>query len=193
MATANRGKLREIEALLGDRFDLVDLASSGASQAEETGLTFVENAILKARSACAHSLLPAIAEDSGLEVDALSGAPGIYSARYAGPGASDADNNARLLAELDSADNRSARYRCVAVAMRHETDPAPLICQGTWEGSIADAPRGDGGFGYDPLFVPQGATGTAAQMSAADKNRVSHRARALDELGRELADFLGRS
>lgn len=186
VASNNRGKLREIAALLGDSFELVAQAELDVPEADETGLTFVENAILKARNAAHHTGLPAIGEDSGLEVDALAGAPGIYSARFSGAGASDQSNNEKLLQQLDGVNRRGARYRTVAVYLRHAADPAPLICAGTWEGSITEQPTGDGGFGYDPLFVPVGADHTAAQMSAAEKNRVSHRARALDQLAKAL-------
>ena len=188
-ATGNHGKLRELRALLPD-YELVAQDQLGVVEAEETGLTFVENAILKARNAAGHTGLPAIGEDSGLEVDAIDGAPGIYSARYAGPGATDADNNARLLTALDGTRQRSARYRCVAVVMRRADDPSPLICDGAWEGAIAVTPRGDNGFGYDPLFCPAGFECTAAEMEPEQKNTLSHRARALAVLAARLPEFL---
>ena len=188
-ATGNRGKLREMRQLL-PAFDLVVQDELGVEEVEETGLSFVENAILKARNAAGHTGLPAIGEDSGLEVDALAGAPGIYSARYAGPGATDADNNAKLLTALAGIEQRSARYRCVAVVMRREDDPAPLICCGAWEGAITREPKGRNGFGYDPLFRPAGFEGTAAEMAPEQKNRLSHRARALATLAAELPGFL---
>ena len=188
-ATGNHGKLRELRALL-PAFDLVVQDELGIEEVEETGLSFVENAILKARNATAGTSLPAIGEDSGLEVDALDGAPGIYSARYAGPGATDADNNAKLLTALAGIEQRSARYRCVAVVMRREDDPSPLICCGAWEGAITREPKGRNGFGYDPLFRPAGFEGTAAEMAPEQKNRLSHRARALATLAAELPGFL---
>ncbi|MDH3647698.1 MAG: RdgB/HAM1 family non-canonical purine NTP pyrophosphatase [Gammaproteobacteria bacterium] len=186
VATGNRGKLSEIRALLGDSHELIVQSDLDVPEAEETGLTFVENAILKARNAAQHTGLAAIGEDSGLEVDALSGAPGIFSARYAGPGATDTDNNQKLLKTLADAEVRAARYRCLAVFMRHADDPAPLICQGAWEGTIALTPAGDLGFGYDPVFIPAGSDHTVAQMPTAEKNRVSHRAQALAQLVRQL-------
>jgi XTP/dITP diphosphohydrolase len=156
---------------------------------EETGETFEANALLKARHAAAAAHLPALADDSGLEVDALGGRPGVRSARYAGEGASDAHNNAKLLAELAGIPDsgRGARYRCVIAFVRNSEDPAPLLSQGSWEGRIALAPRGSGGFGYDSLFIPRGQSITAAQMSAQDKNSVSHRGLALAQLLREFA------
>lgn len=152
--------------------------------AAETGLTFVENAILKARQAAAISGLPAIADDSGLEVDILGGAPGIYSARYAGEGASDADNNAKLLEALAGVppDQRIARFRCVMVFLRHAQDPSPLIAEGDWPGLILEAPRGNGGFGYDPLFYLPEQGCASAELAAAEKNRLSHRGQALRRL-----------
>jgi XTP/dITP diphosphohydrolase len=156
---------------------------------DETGLSFVENAILKARFAAQAAGLPAVADDSGLEVDALGGEPGIYSARYAGPGAADAANNARLLRELEAVPDaaRGARYRCAMVYLRHPLDASPVVCQASWEGRIARLPRGAGGFGYDPLFqVGEGAT-TAAELDAERKNRESHRGQALRALVAVLA------
>lgn len=189
VATGNAGKLREIRALLHGH-ELVAQSEHDVAEIAETGLTFVENAILKARNAAGHTGLPAIGEDSGLEVDALAGAPGIYSARFAGPHATDAENNAKLLAAIGPASARTARYRCVAVVMRHAEDPAPLICEGTWEGVIGLQAAGDGGFGYDPLFVPLGGERTAAQLAPEEKNRLSHRFRALSAVARGLDAFL---
>jgi XTP/dITP diphosphohydrolase len=189
LATGNAGKQREFTALLASRdFDVVLQTRMGISAAEETGSTFEANALIKARHASRAAGLPALADDSGLEVDALGGRPGVRSARYAGEGASDAANNARLLQELGNIPpgNRNARYRCVIVWVAHADDPVPLIAQGTWEGSIAMQPEGEGGFGYDPLFVPQGLAITAAQMAAADKNAVSHRGLAMAQLLRLL-------
>lgn len=150
----------------------------------ETGLSFVENAILKARQAADCSGLPAIADDSGLEVEVLGGAPGIYSARYAGVGAPDADNNAKLLEALAGVppDQRQARFRCVMVFLRHALDPSPVIAEGDWPGLILEAPRGGGGFGYDPLFYLPEQGCTSAELPAAEKNRLSHRGQALRRL-----------
>ena len=182
LASNNPGKVREINAILADRgITVLPQSDFDAPEVEETGLSFVENAILKARSAARHSGLPALADDSGIEVDALRGAPGIYSARFAGPGASDADNLARLLDRLKDVPEaeRTARFQCLMVLMEHEADPTPLICQGTWEGRITFEPAGDNGFGYDPVFFVPDHGCTAAQLEAAEKNRISHRARAL--------------
>jgi XTP/dITP diphosphohydrolase len=189
LATGNAGKLGEIAALLAPlAVEVVPQSALGILPAEETGTTFEANALLKARHAARLGRLPALADDSGLEVDALEGRPGVWSARYAGLDASDADNNALLLRELAGlpAARRSARYRCVMAYVRAADDDRPLIACGSWEGSIATAPRGSGGFGYDPLFVPAGSELTAAQWTAAAKNAVSHRARALAELLRLL-------
>lgn len=185
LASGNAGKLKEFRELLaGCGFDVRAQSEFALSSAEETGLTFVENAILKARHAAAHTGLPALADDSGLEVDALKGRPGIYSARYAGPEASDPDNNALLLQELAEVPEaeRSARYHCVLAFMRHAEDPTPVLCHGTWEGRILTAPQGNGGFGYDPLFfVPELGT-SAASLDKDHKNRISHRGKAMAEL-----------
>jgi XTP/dITP diphosphohydrolase len=189
IATANPGKLREFQALLADLpFAPVAQAALGATAAEETGTTFAENALLKARHAAAASGAAAIADDSGLEVDALGGAPGIFSARYAGAGADDAANNAKLmraLADTPSTERR-ARYRCVLVYVAGADDPQPLLAQGTWEGSILDMPRGSGGFGYDPYFWLPELQLSAAQLDLADKNRISHRGIALRALREQL-------
>ena len=185
LASGNPGKARELQALLADHHaEVLPQSAFNVPEAEETGLSFVENAILKARNAAAHSGLPAIADDSGLEVDALNGAPGIYSARYAGPGCSDADNNAKLLAALRDIPEaeRTARFQCLLVYMRHAEDPTPLIVQGTWEGRILTAPRGEGGFGYDPLFYVQEKDCSSAELAAEEKNRLSHRGKALQAL-----------
>ena len=185
LASGNAGKLREFQQLLaGCGFDVVPQSAFAIANADETGLTFVENAILKARHACAHTGLPAIADDSGLEVDALQGRPGIYSARYAGDEAADADNNAKLLQELGELEEaqRTARYHCVLAFMRHAEDPTPILCHGTWEGSILAAPRGEGGFGYDPLFYVPTHQCAAAELDKAEKNRISHRGKAMAEL-----------
>jgi len=185
LASDNAGKLREFTALLAPLgFEVVTQASLGITSAQETGTTFEDNALLKARHASRLSGLPALADDSGIEVDALGGRPGVYSARYAGPGATDSGNLQLLLRELTGVppERRTARYRCVLAFVRSPEDPLPVLAAGSWEGRILTAPRGDGGFGYDPVFLPQGAEQTAAQMPAAAKNAVSHRARALVRL-----------
>lgn len=184
LATGNAGKAREIAALLAPAgIEIVSQAAFGLESAEETGATFIENALLKARHAAAGSGLPAIADDSGLVVDALGGAPGIHSARYSGTG-DDAANVRKLLAELAElpSEPRSARFVCVAVLLRHPADPLPLVCEGRWEGAVAAGPRGAGGFGYDPVFLPLGETRTAAELPAEEKNRRSHRGQAFAAL-----------
>lgn len=189
LATGNAGKLREFSALLAPLgFQIVTQASLGIAPADETGDTFEANALLKAYHAAQAAGLPALADDSGIEVDALGGRPGVFSARYAGPDASDAANNNLLLAELGAlpADARGARYRCVIAWVRHTADPQPVLARGVWEGRIATSPCGEGGFGYDPLFIPQGLAITAAQMEPAAKNAVSHRGQALAALLRLL-------
>jgi XTP/dITP diphosphohydrolase len=189
LATGNAGKQREFAALLAPlQFEIILQTALGIASVEETGSTFEANALLKARHAARAANLPAMADDSGIEVDALGGRPGVWSARYAGEGASDAANNALLLQELAAVagEARRARYRCVIAYVRFADDPAPLYAHGSWEGVIAHAPQGAGGFGYDPLFIPDGlpagTTLTAAQMDAADKNAVSHRGKALAAL-----------
>nr|WP_241546919.1 XTP/dITP diphosphatase [Thiohalobacter thiocyanaticus] len=189
LASGNPGKAREINALLeGLGIEVLAQSEFGVPEAEETGLTFVENAILKARNAAEHTGLPAIADDSGIEVDALNGAPGIYSARYAGPGASDADNCSKLLAALkDTPEHqRGARFQCLLVHMRHAADPTPLICQGTWEGRILQAPQGENGFGYDPVFYVPTHECSAAELAPEEKNAISHRGQALRRLAAGL-------
>jgi len=191
LATGNAGKLREMRAILAPwRVEVLPQSDFTAASAAETGLSFVENAILKARFAAEASDLPAIADDSGLEVDALHGAPGIYSARYAGPGADDAANNARLLGELDAVPDaeRTARYRCAMVFMRWPLDPAPIVRQSSWEGRIARLPRGTAGFGYDPLFLVGDGDVMAAELEAAHKNSISHRGKALRALVTALTE-----
>jgi XTP/dITP diphosphohydrolase len=194
LATGNPGKLREMRAILAHwRVDVRPLSEFTSEAADETGLSFVENAILKARFAAQVAGLPAVADDSGLEVDALGGEPGIYSARYAGPGADDAANNARLLRELEAVPDaaRSARYRCAIVYLRHPLDASPVVCQASWEGRIGRLPRGTRGFGYDPLFqVGEGMT-TAAELDPERKNRESHRGQALRALVSALAGRSG--
>ena len=185
LASGNRGKVREInEILAGLQLEVVPQTEFDVPEAEETGLTFVENAILKARNACAHTGLPAIADDSGLEVDALKGAPGIYSARYAGIGANDRANLEKLLLALKDVPEheRTARFQCLMVYMAHAEDPTPLICQGTWEGRIGFEQSGENGFGYDPVFLVHEQGCTAAELAPEVKNRLSHRGQALTQL-----------
>lgn len=185
LASNNAGKVREINQILaGLDLEVVPQAEFAIPEADETGLTFVENAILKARHASLLSGLPAIADDSGLEVDALHGAPGIYSARYAGVGASDTDNLNRLLNAMQGMPTaeRTARFQCLMVFMRHGEDPTPLICQGTWEGRILEAAQGENGFGYDPVFYVPELDCSSAQLDAGTKNRLSHRGKALKQL-----------
>lgn len=185
LASSNPGKVREINQLLADLDLHVQPQSEyGVEDAEETGLTFVENAILKARNAARHTGLPAIADDSGIEVDALNGAPGIYSARFAGTGASDRDNLEKLLTDLQDVPDaeRSARFQCLLVYLRHAADPTPLICQGTWEGRILAEPRGEHGFGYDPVFYVPTHDCSSAELPSAVKNALSHRGQALRKL-----------
>ncbi len=192
LASGNRGKLAEFNHLLADSgLDVVAQGELGVADIEETGLTFVENALLKARHAARVTGLPALADDSGLCVDALRGAPGLYSARYAGIHGDNAANNARLLCDLDGvpAGQRRAFFICVLVLLRHADDPAPLVAEGRWHGRVLDAPRGDGGFGYDPLFLPDGHTLAAAELDKALKNRISHRGQALAQLHGRLVDL----
>lgn len=193
LASSNAGKVREFNQLLGElQLVVVPQSQFNVADVDETGLTFVENAILKARNAAQHTSLPALADDSGLEVDALHGAPGIYSARYAGPQASDAENLEMLLAMLKDVpeEKRGARFQCVLVYLRHALDPTPLICQGTWEGRILMVPRGASGFGYDPVFFVPTHACSAAELPAETKNALSHRGQALRQL---LAALPGRT
>ncbi len=185
LASGNPGKLREFAAVLGGGTqDIVPQSQFGVPEADESGLSFVENAILKARNAAHHTGLPALADDSGIEVDALNGVPGIYSARYAGPGASDADNLRKLLGVVSDVPDaaRTARFQCVIVYLRHAADPTPLICQGTWEGYLTRAARGEHGFGYDPIFYVPSHRCTSAELSPEIKNVLSHRGQALRRL-----------
>lgn len=185
LASGNAGKLREFQHLLAQcGFQVRPQSDFGLDSPEETGLTFVENALLKARYASAQTGLPAIADDSGLAVEALQGAPGIYSARYAGPDATDAQNNQLLLDAMANIEEpeRGARYHCVLAFLHHAEDPTPLLCHGQWQGSILTAPRGEGGFGYDPLFYIPSHGCSVAELDPAEKGRISHRARATQEL-----------
>ncbi len=189
LASDNPGKLREFQLLLGSHWQLIAQSSLGVVPVAETGTSFSQNALQKARHASAVTGLPALADDSGIEVDALHGAPGIYSARYAGVGASDAANNAKLLAELAGvpAAGRTARYRCCLVFVRDAGDVSPLLAEGVWEGRIAESCRGAGGFGYDPLFIDPHSGMRVAEMDPAEKNLRSHRYTALRQLQELLA------
>jgi len=190
LASGNPGKVREINTLLQSQgIEVVSQNEFDVPEALEDGLSFVENAIKKARNACAHTGLPSIADDSGIEVDALNKAPGIYSARYSGEGATDEKNYLKMLEELDGVaeSERTARYQCVMVYMRSADDPTPVIAQGALEGRILTAPQGDGGFGYDPIFWLEDKQCSAAELSMQDKNKISHRAIALQSLIKQLA------
>ncbi len=189
LASGNRGKLKEFQQLLADcGFEVLPQSDFDTPEAEETGLSFVENAIIKARNASRHSGLPALADDSGIEVDALNGQPGIYSARFAGPQCNDEDNNRKLLELLKDVPDaqRSARFQCLLVMVRHADDPTPLICQGSWEGRILHAPQGENGFGYDPLFWVEEKHCSSAELPAAVKNAISHRGQALQQFLQQL-------
>jgi XTP/dITP diphosphohydrolase len=189
LATGNAGKLREFRELLEPLgFETLPLSQFTSVSAEETGLSFIENAILKARHAARAANLPAIADDSGIELDALQGAPGIYSARYAGPSASDQANLEKLLRAVHELpeQQRTARYQCALAYLRWATDPSPLIVQASWEGRIVLTPRGNGGFGYDPIFELAELRKTAAELSSDEKNKISHRGQAMRELVTQL-------
>lgn len=187
LASGNVGKVTEMQQTLQEfGFEVLPQNQFNICEAIEDGLSFVENAIIKARHACALTGLAAIADDSGLEVDALLGAPGIYSSRYADElpqsGRGDTANNTKLLAALNGQKNRAARFQCVVVFMQHEKDPTPIICQGTWKGSIAEKPSGDNGFGYDPLFYVPEFNCCSADLSPEQKKQLSHRGAALAQL-----------
>ena len=189
LASGNPGKLRELAAILAPLgHELLPQSAFGIETPPETGTTFVANALLKARHAARVARLPALADDSGIEVDALEGRPGVHSARYAGEHATDRDNLEKLLDELQGVapSKRTARYQCVIVLVRSAEDSDPLIAQGTWEGRILETPRGTGGFGYDPIFVPEGLELSAAELPAREKNARSHRAQALKALDAKL-------
>ena len=192
LASGNAGKLKELQAMLADLpLQIVPQAELGVGDVPETGLTFVENALIKARHACEATGLPALADDSGLIVDALDGAPGLYSARYAGSPTNDAANNAKLLDALRDvpAERRTARFHAVIVLLRHANDPQPLICEGSWEGCIIDELRGSNGFGYNPVFLDPLHGLTAAEMEPQMKNTISHRAIALQRLKQQLTQL----
>lgn len=183
LATGNPGKVNELANMLSSlNINVVPQSDFNVSDVAETGTTFVENAIIKARHAAKITGLPAIADDSGLEVDGLNGAPGVYSARFAGEAASDQDNIDKLLADLSDNPNRRARFWCVLVLMRHADDPTPLICSASWEGEITHAQHGEGGFGYDPIFFVPSQNCTSAELTKAQKNALSHRGQALKML-----------
>ena len=185
LATGNQGKVKEMSELLNSfSIEVLPQSKFNVHDVPETGTTFVENAIIKARHAAKLTGLPAIADDSGLEVDFLNGQPGIYSARYAGESATDQDNIDKLLNKLEgiNPEQRKARFQCVLVYLRHELDPTPIICQGTWEGSITETVEGENGFGYDPVFWVESEQSTSAQLSKQRKSELSHRGKALTQL-----------
>lgn len=185
LATGNQGKVREMADILADfGFDVVAQSEYNVSDVAETGTTFIENAIIKARHAAKETGLPAIADDSGLEVDALNGAPGVYSARYSGEGATDQKNIDKMLAAMEGipAEKRTARFHCVLVLMKHENDPTPLICHGAWEGHITTEQKGENGFGYDPIFWVSEDNCSSAELEPARKKQLSHRGQALKKL-----------
>jgi XTP/dITP diphosphohydrolase len=189
LASGNAGKLRELRAILAPLgHELVPQSALGFDTPPETGVTFSENALLKARHAARLARLPALADDSGIEVEALDGRPGVYSARYAGEQATDRDNLEKLLAEMQNVGprHRTARYQCVIALVRSADDPEPLMAHGTWKGRILTAPRGSGGFGYDPIFRPDGLALSAAELDPAEKNERSHRGKALRSLAVRL-------
>ncbi len=191
LASGNPGKLRELNNLLEPLgWHVRPQTELAVPEAEETGLTFVENALIKARNAARATGLPALADDSGLAVDALGGRPGIYSARYAGPDGDDEANNRKLLAELGDtpAERRGAFYHCSLVLMAHAEDPCPIIAEGQWRGRIAFTPRGQGGFGYDPLFELPERGCTSAELSPEEKDAVSHRGQAMRRLRKDLEE-----
>lgn len=192
LASGNAGKVREIAQLLdGLDIDVLPQSEFNVPEIEETGLTFIENAILKARNAAQHTGLPVIADDSGIAVDVLQGRPGIYSARFAGVGASDEDNLLKLIDMIKpfSEEQRTARFICSMVYLRHEHDPVPIITQGIWEGQLVTKPRGENGFGYDPMFYVASQQCTSAELPPEVKNKLSHRGQALMQLLGKLNDI----
>jgi len=188
LASGNQHKAEEICATLPAEFELVRQSELGVGSVEETGSTFVENALIKAKHAASMTALPAIADDSGICVTALNGAPGIYSARYAGTDATDGDNVEKLLAAMHGIESRSAFFYCVLVCIDHAEDPTPLIAEARWPGTITTTVSGNGGFGYDPIFLPDGLDRTAAELGPAEKNDISHRGQALKLLARSLRE-----
>jgi len=187
LASGNKGKIKEIQALLNN-YSIITQQEFNIQEAEETGSTFVENAIIKARNAAVHSNLPAISDDSGLVVDALNGAPGVISARFAGPQANDQENLQKLLKDMEGIPEaqRTARFICVIVLMRHANDPFPIITQASWEGLILSEAQGTNGFGYDPIFWVPTENCSSAELPASRKNQLSHRGQALKELSKFL-------
>jgi len=191
LASNNKGKLSEISAILSDLdIELIPQSQFGFSEAEETGLSFIENAIIKARHASQHTNLAAIADDSGIEIEALKGAPGIYSARYAGENATDEENLQKLLKDLGDSTERKARYVCVIAVVRHHLDPTPMIFEGYWEGVITFEKKGAGGFGYDPIFYLPDLGVTSAELTKEHKARLSHRGRALRKMKEKIGTIL---
>jgi len=186
LATSNLGKVRELNSMLEGQYNVVSQIDMEVEEVPETGASFVENALIKARNASSQSKLPALADDSGLVVDSLNGEPGIYSARYAGENATDEDNIVKLLARMDDEDNRSARFWCAMVYVRYASDPEPVIVEKSWEGQILRELKGNNGFGYDPIFYLPELNCTSAQLSAEEKNRISHRGQALKEILKHL-------
>ena len=186
LATSNLGKVRELNSMLDGHYDVVSQTDMEVEEVPETGASFVENALIKARNASSQSKLPALADDSGLVVDSLNGEPGVYSARYAGEKATDEDNIFKLLARMDDEDNRSARFWCAMVYVRYGNDPEPVIVEKSWEGQILRELKGSNGFGYDPIFYLPELNCTSAQLSAEEKNRISHRGQALQEILKHL-------
>ena len=187
LATGNQGKVKELAAMLNElSIEVLPQSQFDVPDVPETGTTFIENAIIKARHAAKITGLPAIADDSGLEVDALNGAPGVYSARFAGENANDQDNIDKLLVEMQGKTARSARFWCVLVYMRHANDPTPLVCQASWEGTITEDQQGREGFGYDPVFYVASEGCTSAQLTKEQKNALSHRGQALQQLVAKL-------
>lgn len=191
LASNNKGKLSEISAILSDLdIELIPQSQFGFAEAEETGLSFIENAIIKARHASQHTNLAAIADDSGIEIEALKGAPGIYSARYAGENATDEENLQKLLKDLGDSTERKARYVCVIAVVRHHLDPTPMIFEGYWEGVITFEKKGAGGFGYDPIFYLPDLGVTSAELTKEHKARLSHRGRALRKMKEKIGTIL---
>jgi len=186
LATSNLGKVRELNSMLGGQYNVVSQVDMKVQEVPETGASFIENALIKARNASSQSQLPALADDSGLVVDALNGEPGIYSARYAGENATDEDNIVKLLARMDDEDDRRASFWCAMVFVRHAGDPEPIIVERSWEGQILRELKGHNGFGYDPVFYLPELDCTSAQLSAEEKNRQSHRGQALQEILKRL-------
>ena len=186
LATSNLGKVRELNSMLEGQYNVVSQMDMKVAEVPETGASFIENALIKARNASSQSQLPALADDSGLVVDVLNGEPGIYSARYAGENATDEDNIVKLLSRMDDEDDRGASFCCAMVFVRYTSDPEPIIVEKSWEGQILRELKGQNGFGYDPIFYLAELNCTSAQLSAEEKNRKSHRGQALQEILKHL-------